>query len=425
MRDSPRARLLLWYTLILAVVIAGFAGTVCHLYRRSLLRELDADLAAEARTIARALRPVASGEFDLDLARDPATDHVEPLRRTYHIVWSNTGELIDRSAPGAGLRSPGAPIARTRDAHREVAVVAAGGAIVLVGRPIGDLWPDVLSLGTTVAAAGLLALMLSLLGGWFLVGRALAPIARISGTARRMSEGDLTARIAIQQTESEFGQLASLLNDVFDRLRLAVAAQRRFTADASHELRTPLATMSAEVEWALSRNRADLDYRNAFATCRRALGRMHNIVERLLALARADSAELQLRRQPVLVAPLVEDAVALLRPLAQERRLSVASHVAAAVIPGDAERLRELVTNLLSNAIQYNREGGRVDVDVWEESMSVCIRVADTGVGIGPEDLPRIFDRFYRADQARVRKNGGAGLGLPSRSRSPRRTVGA
>ena len=413
MRDSLRAKLLVWYTVILAVVIVGFAGAVCHLYWRSALRELDTNLAAEARAIARALRPVATGEFDLDLAADPARDADKPRFRTYHIVWGPGGELIDASATYDGdTRPPGAPSARTRAARREIAVSTADGAIVLVGRPIADLQADVLSLATIVGGAGLLALGLSLLGGWFLVGRALAPMARISAAARAMSGGDLTACIAVERTESELGQLASLLNDAFDRLRLAVAAQRRFTADASHELRTPLATMSAELEWALSRDRDATDYRSTLATCQRAVVRMHNLVEGLLTLAHADSAELQLRRERVCLVPLVEDVLALLRPLAEQKGLTLGTHLEPAAVLGDAERLFELLINLLSNAIQYNCEGGRIQVDTGQDSALVYIRVADTGMGIRAEDVPRIFDRFYRGDEARVRKGGGAGLGL-------------
>jgi heavy metal sensor kinase len=245
---------------------------------------------------------------------------------------------------------------------------------------------------------------------------ALAPIARISRTAQAMSEGDLSARIAVEQTESELGQLASTLNDAFDRLSEAVARQQRFTADASHELRTPLATLSAELEWALSRERTADEYRASLETCGRSASRMRGVVEGLLALARVDAGE-PLREQSAFpLGPLVLETVAQLRPLAD--RCGVAVSVdddpsgGTGDVRGDPGLLRQAITNLVSNAIQYNRTGGSVTIAVRDESAAVFVEVADTGQGIPREALPRVFDRFFRADEARARAVGGSGLGL-------------
>lgn len=415
MLESLRVRLLLWYTAILALVMAAFGVAVCYAFWRSLLTDLDGELRGRALAVAAALRPAPGDRFDLDLSDDTlAFFQQDGTARPYYVIWGATGRLIDRSDPELDMPRPEAPAIRTRAAFRELAIPAAAGAVVLVGRSTSGLRSAVWSLAVSVGGAGALALGLSLLGGWFLTTRALAPIARISGTAERMARGDLAARIAVDRTETELEQVAAALNAAFDRLHEVVERQRRFTADASHELRTPLSIVRAETDWALARGRAPEEYRAALDTCRRAAGRMQALVEGLLTLARADASELPLARGRMPLAPVVEDAVSLLRPAADRRGITLAigrddQHVE---IEGDEGRLREAITNLVSNAIRYNRDGGRVDVEVWGEDGAANIAVTDTGVGIPSEALPRIFDRFYRVDPSRTRDGGGVGLGL-------------
>ena len=139
---------------------------------------------------------------------------------------------------------------------------------------------------------------------------------------------------------------------------------------------------------------------------------MRAVVEGLLTLARADAGELTLQRVPVSLGQIVHEVVTLLQPLAEKRHVRFAVKSEPVEVAGDPDRLRELVTNLASNAIWYNYQEGRVDIAVWKEDAVACVQVTDTGIGIPPEDLPRVFDRFYRADRARAREAGGAGLGL-------------
>jgi heavy metal sensor kinase len=206
--------------------------------------------------------------------------------------------------------------------------------------------------------------------------------------------------------------LARILNATFARLETAFEQQTRFTADASHELRTPLAIIRTQVEYALARARTPEQYRETMQTCLRASSRMTHLIEELLALARADAGKLDLQQQPVDLQALVEESVALFEPLADINQIHFQCDLQPAEVTGDATRLGQVITNLLSNAIKYNRPGGSVTVTLTRDPQHVVLTVADTGIGIPEEDVPHIFERFYRVDKARSRTSGGNGLGL-------------
>ena len=409
MRESLRVRLVLWYALVLTLVIVLFGGAVVYQSWRAMMAGVDAELNAYAREVIKALTPVEGGRFDLDLTADAATYF---FRREgghpYYIIRGPKGELVDQSDPELQVGRG----ASTGEDRREKSFQAAGGATVIVGRDIADLRRARWALLLNVALAAIATLAVAIFGGWFVAGRALAPIKRISQTARAMAEGDLNARIAVARTESELEQVASALNDAFDRLRLAVEQERRFTADASHELRTPISVLRAETEWALDRDRGTHEYKNALAVCRRAALRMQDIVERLLALVRADVvAEAQVSA-PVSMKSLVEDVVAWLAPVAQERGVRLTISGESFDVSGDAEQLREAVNNVVSNAIVYNKLGGSVAITLRRHGTMARIEIVDTGIGIPVDAVPRVFERFFRVDKARSRDRGGSGLGL-------------
>ncbi len=407
MVESLRTRLLVWHTAIVTMVVAIFGGTVCYLVWRTGLADVDAELDARAQTISGALRPAGRGTFDFTLApADSASGTI------YHILWTLDGTPIDWSEEGETVPRPSAPGTRTRDGRRELTVHSAGGAVVLVGRSLADLQREVWSLAALLLAAGGAVLALSLIAGWLFAGRALSPITRISGTARRMMQGDLSARIPAERVETELGQVVGALNGAFDRLQASLDRQRRLTADVSHELRTPLATVSAEVQWALGRERTLDAYRESLAVCRRAAGRMQAIVERLLTLARVETLTNRDVSVAVRLDEIVRRAVADLAPQAAARGLTVTVDTIPLGVTGDPDRLLEAITNVVANAIAYNVPEGRVTVTMREHEGLADVSIADTGVGISPSDLGLVFDPFFRADHARTRDAGGAGLGL-------------
>ncbi len=410
MLESLRARLLLWYTAMAGAVIAVFGTMVCYLAWRTQVADVDAGLRARADTLVQALEPAPDGTFDLTLP--PPPDGATLASLPSHAIWTSDGTPIDRSDPDNEVPRPEGPGARTRAGRREVAVVAPSGAIVVTGRSLDAVYRELSALAGTVAALGAVSLLLSFGGGWWIVGRALQPIDRIGRTARTMVEGDFTARIPVERVETELGALANALNEAFDRLHGSLERQQRFTADASHELRTPLTTISTEVQWALARDRTPEEYRHSLDACRRAAARMQNVVERLLALARAEAGAEDDRRVPVALDEIVRLVVDDLRPLADARALRVETRTSPLVIQGDHDRLLDAVTNVVANAIHYNVPGGHVSISVREVDGGGEILVEDTGIGIAASDLPRVFEPFFRADPARSREAGGAGLGL-------------
>jgi heavy metal sensor kinase len=240
------------------------------------------------------------------------------------------------------------------------------------------------------------------------------PILAMSETVSGINASRLSQRLDLKGIDTELGGLATLINAMLERLEGAFEQQTRFTADASHELRTPLSVILTQVELALSRPREGASYRETLEACGRAARRMKSLVDDLLLLARADSGKLELRVQPVDLGHIAEACVALLEPLAKKRGVRVRLEISPLPIDGDPERLGQVLTNLLSNAIQYNHEGGEVAVTVRgdDDLGSAIVIVEDTGVGISESDLPRVFDRFYRVDVARSRESGGSGLGL-------------
>ena len=317
----------------------------------------------------------------------------------------------DVSRPPAAKNDTGT-YARTRGAFREMFHTTERGDSVLVGRTLA---PEIagarrfagwLALGSLVVLAGGLG------GAWFIIGRALRPVEKISAAAQRIAGGNLSERINAEETESELGQLAGVLNSTFARLEAAFAQQKQFTADAAHELRTPIAVLISEAQTTLARERGPADYRDSVAACLDTAQEMRRLTDALLELARLDAGQERLRREKTDLSVIVEDCVKLIRPLAATRQLQILCELAPVEILCDAIRMSEVVTNLLTNAINYNKDGGSIRIGTRLENNAAVLTVADTGCGIAAADLPRVFERFYRASKSRSGTHAGLGLAI-------------
>lgn len=254
---------------------------------------------------------------------------------------------------------------------------------------------------------------LAVVGGFFLVGLGLAPVGRLSEAVSRVSSKDFRLPIQADSLPVELRPIALRLEQTLDALKRLFAREKQAAADISHELRTPLAALLTATEVALKKPRSPEEYREVLEDCRASGKQMGQLVERLLALARLDAGVDTMRPRELDVAALARQCAAMVRPLAEARGLvlSVKSN-GPAPYTADPDKLGEVLTNLLHNAIEYNREDGRVDVAVARENGHLKMEVTDTGIGIASEVKSHIFERFYRADASRQSEGLHAGLGL-------------
>lgn len=257
------------------------------------------------------------------------------------------------------------------------------------------------------------AALLSLLGGWLLSRRVLRPIHQMTVSARQIGAENLSRRLDQSESDDELDNLAAVLNDMLGRLERQFRQIQQFTADAAHELRTPLAALRGNAEVALSGDFSEDACRRVLETSIDEYDRLTRIAEDLLLLAQADSGRPFLRFGRFCMQAAVRDVVDLFAPLAQDKHISLEIQDGnVPEIDADGPRIRQLISNLIDNAIKHTPEGGAVRITTRQSGDQVELTVTDTGPGIAHQHLPHIFDRFYRADTARSRGAGGAGLGL-------------
>lgn len=427
-----RVRLSLWYGTALALSFIVFAIVLYAVMARGLREQVDHSLEKAAEAAVRALEQHGVGPtlpFD-DLAAE--FPELAVLDKSFQI-FSPAGKVTIQSP---NVRRHDIPLSRTAleaafegRATFESARFRGESPIRLLSVPIrrGGELVNVVQVGTSLQQAehtlrrmlGVflvatpVALIVALAGGWFLAGRALRPVEALTLAAKRIAAGDLSQRLTVPRSSDEIGRLTVTFNDMIARLDDSFQQVRRFSADASHELRTPLTVMKGETELALRRPRSAEDYRLVLESSLEEIDRMSRIVDELLFLARADLGEVKMEFKPVRLDMLVEDIQRQAVVLGQEHQVHVAvGAVEPVIVSGDELRLRELILNLVDNAIKYSQAGGKVELRLSQEHGLARLAVVDQGIGISPEAQARIFDRFYRTDDARAHCKKGTGLGL-------------
>jgi heavy metal sensor kinase len=443
---SVRARLALWHTAVLAILLTLFATSAYVFLSRTNRARTDATVADAASDLALQL---ALERRSLPTTRGAADEVLRELRfRTIgFVVYDRAGTVVAASIPRPPHPAPGedidpvfdptslGPIARST-AIGAVVLASTGDAeggyrVALEGVKTPD-GPFVVAAAQSVhanaetmgearlaiAVAIPVFLLLAWVGGSLLARRSLRPMVAMREQASQISATSLDARVPIANPRDEVGQLAAVINQLLARLEDTFVRQRQFMADASHELRTPVAVVQHEASLALSRaHRKPEEYEEALTVVREAARRIRRIVDDLFLLARADAGELPVRRDPIYLNEIVADCVREVRSLADTRGVSViVDRLPEAASRGDESLLHRLLVNLLDNAIKYSPAGARVSVRLVVAPASFQIEIEDTGPGISPDLQPRVFDRFVRGDAARSHDGdaltSGAGLGL-------------
>jgi len=420
---SIRVRLTGWYTVVLFLMMVVYATATFVAVRHEFLEQLDDQLHDDFETAEGFLAPAPDGRiaWSGDRHHDPDNDEARGSD-----VWSAGGEPIYRSSASVAL--PAVAIAAATTTPRYESVVTNGsrwrtltGTSLVGGRAVvlrvsrsedrlrTQLWEIlvvlVLGLPLVVALAGI--------GGYVLARRALTPIDHLASEARRITADRLHERLSVSNQHDEIGRLAAVINDTFARLESSFDQLRRFTADASHELRTPLSVIRGIGEIGLHETRTPAEYKEAMGSMLEEVDRLTTLVDTLLRLSYGDAGTVRLSRESVDLGQLARDVVSSLGILAEERNQRLRIEQAANIsVTADRLVLREAITNVVDNAIKYSPRGSSIEVRIHADGDRAILAVADQGPGIAPEHRERIFDRFFRLDEARSRDAGGTGLGL-------------
>lgn len=429
MIDTVRVRLTLWYVLFFGLLLAAFSVFVYTLLSRTLYARFDQSLLNVAHAV--------SGEFCTELAENEApvssaAQAVVELRLPNvrvaifdreQLLASNAArdEQINLSTEMANVSLDSVPSFHTVSAHgREGARMAAlpthfgdRDYIVAVAEPLHDLNEQLESIARIFYLGFPASLLVAGVGGFLLAKKSLAPVVAMSNQAERISARNLNERLIVSNQNDELGNLARVFNDLLSRLDRSFEGMRKFMADASHELRTPLSIIRGEADVALSDERDPAEYRDALSIIHDEAKRLSRIVDDMLALARSDAGLQFLQVEEFYLNDVIEECCKAARVLASGKGISLtASPMMDVAFRGDEGLVRRMILNLLDNAIKFTPAGGAVTVALVCESAKVKIVVCDTGVGIPSESVPHVFERFYRANKARSRAEGGSGLGL-------------
>ena len=430
---SIRARLTLWYTSLLTVTILLLGASAYSLLGYSLARDIDRALQGVAVALSeqpsRSRLPAVSPDIDAIFRRffgmSPWDRYVERRHpwsdRTPQESPAGTGRLplsaqaLNRASAGLEtfetLEGLGPyPVRVLTHPVREAGRIT---SLIQVGMSLESVAVTRRRFLLVMAAVLPLAVLLAGSGGWLLARRALRPVDQMTEAARRISAEHLDERVHTTGTGDELDRLAATLNDMLGRLDVTFRQIRQFSADASHELQTPLTILQGELEVALRAPRTPDEYRRVLTSALEESGRIARLVEGLLLLSRADAGVLRMDHQPVDLARLVAEVCEHSQVLAKARGVTLdLGPLTPVTIQGDQQHLRRLLLNLVDNGLKYTPAGGRVTLALHQDGAWAVLRVADTGIGLAPEEQERIFQRFYRAPAAMSRGEEGSGLGL-------------
>jgi signal transduction histidine kinase len=418
-----RFQLTFWNTIAILVLVAATLWGVREGLRLTLLSDLDTALGEDVEEVRLAIkRFYPSWDQIKDELNRKAQSHKE--RSWYVRIFTTGGELIYSSKDAPELHIPMNQVMKDgpydresfRLLQRHIAEAGVPKMVVRVGATRDAVDDDVWRLTEMILVALAFILVAAPLIGYWLAGRATRPLAVILQTTARLHPDNLSERLPLRGSGDELDRLSATMNGMLDRLAAHLEQQRVFVANAAHELRSPLAAMRTSVEVALERDRTPVEYRELLAELVEQCAALASLINHLLLLAEGDAGLLQ-ADAPVRLDQLASRAVDMFQGIADQRGVELRVKTTEPVtVRGNTVHLREVIHNLIDNALKFTPPGGSVcaEVSALPNAEQVELRVSDTGMGIVPEDLPRVFERFFLADKSRQRAqpSGGNGLGL-------------
>jgi len=422
-----RVRLIAWYIFSLGFVHLLLASMLYQTVSTRLHHELDQRLLTYSTCLVELLpqhRQLDLAEVIGEMAELTALGpdlYVRVVDHNGHLIYEAAGlppelttKLHAASETAAGhpttLRLPGDGLWRmVRREVQENGKPLYVGHVAIPLRGVHQALARLLVILLLVVPA---VLLLSSVGAWLLLNRALRPLQEAIQTAQVVQAKDFSQRLRVPKTGDEVQALAETFNEMIERLQRSFERMQQFISDASHELRTPLAVLKGEIELGLKTcprsARCDI-----LAACSSEISRMSRLVETLLFLSNADAEKVALDLKPTPVSRVMEEMAEEAKVLAEAKGVRVELiNGSDVVVQADEMRLKQLLLNLIDNAVKYTPESGRMTLSYRSDNGQVELIVADTGIGIEEEHLPRVFDRFYRVDKSRSRAEGGYGLGL-------------
>jgi heavy metal sensor kinase len=415
---SIRFRLTLWYVIVIVALLACFGVAAYIMLSYQLHRNLDESLRSKAVEVEAGLKfdagqlTILGQPSELVLVYDangallrrlgPNVDFAQ-VDRFVQLALLGQPQFFSETTPeGLEVRFYASPFTVPPDAR--VAIV--------VGRPPVEIESVLSTVKSIFSLSAFFAVVLAALGGSVLTNRAFYPVMRMTGAAEDIGEANLAGRIEVH-SEDELGRLASTLNRMMGRIEMAFNRQRQFAADASHELRTPLSVIQAESTLALGKERSAEEYRKSLEVVSQEVDYMTTMLGNLLLMARSEAGKEPFHFEKVNLKELFIELSPAVEARAKDKGLEFdIGSLEDLTVDGDRVKLRQLFTNILDNAVRYTPAGGSVTASFDKKEEFAVVNITDTGIGIAEEQLPFIFERFYRVDKARSRAEGGAGLGL-------------
>jgi signal transduction histidine kinase len=408
---------------LVGVMIVGFALAFLWISYHSIYERAESELLGAAEALTEQLRkgsPLNALEIpDVFVHRFGKA----PRDRAYWGVWNQAEQLVGSGGEMIGPlklphkrpshTGPKQFESRTEGKRLEVFTNLDDGGILVIGRPLSKEFDSLGRIALRLIGVGIVGFLLTATLAWWIAQKVANPISDLAMRVRSINEQQMSTRLDTSQPTKEMSALAGAFNSMMQSLQTSFQRQQQFTSDAAHELRTPVSIILSQSEFSLFRDRSVEEYRQGFDTCRRTAIHMKRLVDELLEICRLDAGKVETEFAPVRLDTLAEETVQLLKPVATERNIQLQCLTTPVSILGSTTKLRRIILNLMANALEHSPSGSVVLVKVDQQIDQAQLQVIDRGSGIAAEDLPLVWDRFYRGDKARTHGDqSGSGLGL-------------